>query len=236
MKYYQNRKKRLKRFLIMFTLSAITVTSFVMADVLISPIIKSAASKRATSYATYIISNAVCERISDDEIKYSDIVTFEKDDEGRICALKTDVIKLNRLKSEIATDVYKKMNNIKSEEISIPLGTVLGSSIFAGRGPAVKTKMMSVGAVTSDFENIFTSAGINQTNHRIMIKVNINFSVLAPFELVPVSVTTSVCAAESVIVGSVPQAFTNVHNSGYSEEGETVADEVVDFGAHNFIN
>lgn len=53
-----------------------------------------------------------------------------------------------------------------------------------------------------------------------------------PFRSISETVETSVCAAETVLVGSVPDAFTNVQNYA-SSEGEEISDDVADFGAHN---
>ena len=101
-----------------------------------------------------------------------------------------------------------------------------------GKGPAVKVNISPVGAVTSDFINEFKSAGINQTNHRIMIKINIAFSVLMPFNSVYESVETKVCAAETVIIGDIPSAYTNVQNIG-DFDGLDLTGDIVDFGAHD---
>lgn len=230
---YKRHKRRI--FLFLLLVATTVSTALILTDNLLSPVIKAAASQRAKSYATYIISEAVCNRLSDDGINYSDIVSFEKDAGGKITALKTDTVRLNHLKSRLSSDIYLRLSTSKNDELSVPLGAISGSPIFSSIGPAVKVRILSVGSVVSDFENIFTSAGINQTNHRIMINVKLSFNIAAPFKPLPVEVSTSVCAAESVILGDVPEAFTNVQNFGYSDEGETVADEVVDFGAHNFL-
>ena len=68
-----------------------------------------------------------------------------------------------------------------------------------------------------------------------MLDIELVMSVCMPYRSSQSKVFTSVCVADTVIVGDVPQAFTNVQNYSSDDEGETVADEVVDFGAHNHL-
>ena len=74
--------------------------------------------------------------------------------------------------------------------------------------------------------NLFTDAGINQTSHKVMLDVNATIKVLVPFSSVTEDITTSICIAETVIVGSVPEAYTKVDYAPESAIGD-----VMDFGA-----
>ena len=60
---------------------------------------------------------------------------------------------------------------------------------------------------TADFENVFTSAGINQTLHRIMLNVRVECTLLIPGGTVDTTVEAQVCAAETLLVGQVPDSY-----------------------------
>ena len=205
---------------------------FAVLDYLVTPMIRTAAVKRSRSVATYIISETVLDVLENNEVDYDNIISFEKDFAGKIVAVKTNSVLINRLKSELSSEIYNRINRIKPEELSLSLGTIFNSGLLMGKGPVVKVDISPVGAVTSDFINEFKSAGINQTNHRIMIKINIAFSVLMPFNSVYESVETKVCAAETVIIGDIPSAYTNVQNIG-DFDGLDLTGDIVDFGAHD---
>lgn len=194
--------------------------------------VKTASVKKARSYATYVISETILDVVSENDVDYDNIISFEKDETGKIVALKTNSTLINRLKAELSSEIYKRMNNVSSETLSINLGTVFGSALLMGKGPAIKVKISPVGAVTSDFINEFKASGINQTNHRIMIKINISYAVLMPVTSVYESVETSVCVAETLIIGEVPSAYTNVQNLG-DFDGLDLTGDIVDFGAHD---
>lgn len=234
MAYFCKRKRGIKRsFIVLFVILFIFLSALLTLNTLLSPLLKNAAIQKARSVSTYIISTAVMDITDNSNYDYSNITVFEKDTDGRIAAIRTDMVKMNRLRAEIAVKIHDRLGKAENSKISIPIGSVLGNGIFNGMGPDIKLDIRQSGAVITDFENVFTSAGINQTNHRIMVNVKVSFYILMPFEFVKEQVTASVCVAENVIVGNVPEAFTNVQNSADTND-ETIADEIVDFGAHNY--
>ena len=212
-----------------------TLSAAIFVDMQLSPMVRTAAASTASATATYVISETVCRCIDEEGVDYNDLVTFEKDSEGRITALKTDIVRMNKLKSVLGVEIYKSLSKIDEKKISIPLGTIINNGILAGKGPRIKISIRPVGAVVTNFENAFESGGINQTNHRIMINIQVSFSVIMPFRSVSETVETSVCAAETVIVGAIPEAFTNVENYGIPD-GDDISGYVVDFGAHNNLD
>jgi hypothetical protein len=80
--------------------------------------------------------------------------------------------------------------------------------LLAGRGPLITVKMQSVGSSTARLVNRFTSAGINQTKHQILLNVDVYVSILLPGFTTATKVSNSFTVAETVIVGSVPDSYT----------------------------
>ena len=114
----------------------------------------------------------------------------------------------NRLQAEILKDILEKVSEVSTKELSIPIGTLSGSSLLAGRGPNISVRMQSVGSSTAVLENEFTSAGINQTKHRILLKVDVSVSILLPGFATAAKVSNVVTVAETIIVGDVPDSYT----------------------------
>ena len=53
----------------------------------------------------------------------------------------------------------------------MPLGTITGIPMLSGVGPKITMKFTPVGAVLSDFDSEFVAAGINQTVHRVKLRL-----------------------------------------------------------------
>ena len=158
-------------------------------------------------HASRVINDAITRRISEEEVSYGNLVFFEKDLQGRITALETNIVAINRLKVGITEDVLAELEKTDTSRLSIPLGNLLGSDFLSGRGPGIGFRIVPLGTVETSFSNEFTAAGINQTRHQIMINLTIDISVLLPGYTDSTQVTTQVCIAETVIVGEVPDRY-----------------------------
>ena len=185
-------------------LTTIAVGAFVH----MGPIISSMATARVSNTVNRIVVEAVSDAIQGGEIDYGVLVEFEKDDSGHVTALKSNMAAFNRLQSRISDDILLRLSEVSTTILSIPIGTLTGSSLLAGRGPVIKIKMQSVGSTTASFRNTFSSAGINQTRHQILLDVHVNVSILLPGFRTSTKVSNEISVAETVIVGSVPENYT----------------------------
>ena len=66
----------------------------------------------------------------------------------------------------------------------------------------------------------FTSAGINQTRHRILIEVHAGFRILTPFGGEDREIVSTYPVTDTVIVGTVPERYTYIGGSGSDLLGE----------------
>jgi len=191
-------------------LLVLTMLAFWVLDVKLKPIVKEMAVARSRTIATRVISEAIHKTVSDENATYDNLVNFEKTSDGMIAAVKTDIIKVNKLKSALSVNILDRLNNIREDELSIPVGSIISGDIFSGRGFRIKIKLMPIGSVSTDIVNSFSSAGINQTLHRINLEVRAVVSLIMPTMSTNVDIVSSVCIAETVIVGKVPSAYTEV--------------------------
>ena len=98
---------------------------------------------------------------------------------------------------------------ISVSEISIPLGSVVLPSLFAGKGPDLPVRIVSIASSSANFSSVFTSAGINQTLHQILLNSSVTMTVLTPLGTQNVTASSELIAAETVIVGVVPNTYLN---------------------------
>lgn len=172
------------------------------------PVMTSMATARVSNTVNRIVMAAVDEAVASGQIDYSRFVSFEKDDAGHITALRSNVAEVNRMQSQIADEILERLSEISTSELRIPLGTLTGSALLAGRGPKLTVRMQAVGSAVAAFRNQFTAAGINQTRHQIFLDVDVNMSILLPGLTTSTKVSNEIAVAETVIVGTVPENYT----------------------------
>jgi len=190
-------------------LAALTVVAGVQMKHLLTQL----AVTRVTNTVNSIVTQAVNETIDSGEIKYEDLISFEKDNEGKITAVKTNMPEFNRLQSKILNVILERISEVSTKDLSIPVGSLTGVSLLAGRGPLVSVRMQSVGSSTAHLENQFISAGINQTKHQILLDVDVSVAILLPGFNTATQVSNAFTVAETVIVGSVPGSYTYFSDS-----------------------
>ena len=176
------------------------------------------ATARVSSMVNRIVSEAVNTAIDDGEFQYERLISFEKDNEGKITAVKSNMPEFNRLQSAILNQILERISEVSTRDLSIPLGTLTGADLLAGRGPLITVRMQSVGSSSAKLENEFLSAGINQTKHEILLNVDVYVSILLPGFTTATKVSNTFTVAETIIVGSVPQNYTYFNSDDPIEE------------------
>ena len=172
------------------------------------PIIVSLATARVSNAVNRIVVDAVRDAIDSGQVDYNVLIHLEKDETGRVAALESNMAAFNRLQSQILDLILGRIDQVSARELSIPVGSLTGSPLLAGRGPRISVRMESVGSSSARFENQFESAGINQTKHRIVLRIDVYVSILLPGYSTVTQVTNEITVAETVIVGEVPGTYT----------------------------
>lgn len=154
-----------------------------------------------------LINDAIDRQIESGNIRYDRIVYFEKDLEGRITALKTNMTEVNRLKTDILNLINDEILALDTTDISIPLGSLIFPELFSGRGPGIPIQILSIRNSDGSFKSHFSEAGINQTLQQLTMEVSVDVSVLVLGKTESFTVSSQVVVAETIIVGQVPNTF-----------------------------
>ena len=176
----------------------------------IDPLVEQTALYTVTDAVSLKINRVIQSQIRSGLLDYDALVTMEKDAEGNVTALVTNVSAVNLLQAEITTRIIQEISDNFISKLEIPLGTVMDSSLFYGRGPLIPVKLKAVTNVSARFENDFSAAGINQTRHQIRLNVSVQVLVVIPGRELTAPVNTTVVIAETVIVGKVPELYASM--------------------------
>jgi sporulation protein YunB len=174
--------------------------------------------KNATSD---LINDAIDRQIEIGNIHYDRIVYFEKDLEGRITALKTNMSEVNRLKTDILNLINDEILAVDTADLGVPIGSLFMPEFLSGRGPSIPVQILSIRNSDASFHSHFSEAGINQTLQQITMDVSVDVAVLVLGETDSFTVSSQVVVAETIIVGDVPDTFLQTGGyNGYSKENE----------------
>jgi len=109
-----------------------------------NPIAKDLAMTQVMNQTSDLINDAIAEQIARDNIQYDRIIYFEKDLNGRITALKTNMSEVNRLKTDILNIINDEILALDTHDIGIPLGSLFLPELLSGKGPVLPVRVISI--------------------------------------------------------------------------------------------
>ena len=154
--------------------------------------------------------NQAAEALITDGVSYDSLVRVTLGEDGSVRLLQANTAGMNSLASRASLTAQARLEALQDQTVSVPLGSALGITLLAGTGPRIRVHMLPVGAVVTAYETEFTSAGINQTRHRVLLTMRAQVQLVLPTGASGVEAVTQVAVAESIIVGQVPDSFVNV--------------------------
>ena len=170
-------------------------------------VIQDLAQTQVKNSTSDLTNDAIAKQIASGEIQYDRIVFFEKDLDGRITALKTNMTEVNRLKTDILNIINDEILALDTSDIGIPMGSLIFPEFLSGKGPVIPVHILSIRNSDANFVSHFSQAGINQTLHRLNMEVSIDVAVLVLGHTSSFTMSSEVVVAETIIVGDVPQTY-----------------------------
>ena len=169
--------------------------------------IRGLAETQVRNTTSDLINDAIDKQIQTGNIQYDRIVYFEKDLDGRITALKTNMSEVNRLKTDILNLINDEILALDTTDLGIPIGSLILPELISGRGPSIPVRILSIRNSDAFFTSDFSEAGINQTLQQVNMEVCVDVAVLVLGKTNYFTVSSQVVVAETIIVGQVPNTF-----------------------------
>jgi sporulation protein YunB len=183
----------------------------------IRPLVEKLANTIVTDVILVKINEVIEEEVTNGAFDYNSLVTLDKDGEGNITALKTNMAMINTLQTRISNGLYNKVDDKVVSDLTFPIGNAIGGALFSGRGPSITIKVLSIANVDTNIYSSITPTGINQTRHKINLDISADIDILVPgYTSKTVTVATQVVIAETVIVGTVPNVYADIGELGES--------------------
>ncbi len=183
------------------------ILGFVLFRSKFLPIARDLAITQVKNRTSDLINDAIAEQIARDNIQYDRIIYFEKDLQGKITALKTNMSEVNRLKTDILNIINDDILALDTHDIGIPIGSILIPEVLSGKGPTIPVRVMSISNSEAQFVSHFSEAGINQTLQQLTMEVSVDVTILVLSKTETFQVMSQVVVAETIIVGAVPDTL-----------------------------
>ncbi len=206
LKRYTRRMHR-RRFVRRLTLSVLAALAlFMLADRNFKPLVFSLAEAKSAALASQALLGALAEALGDG-VGYDELMDVRMDEHGQVALLSANTVKLNRLADRAGEAALRRLSQMTSERVTVPLGAAMGLTLFAGSGPGVPVSIVPVGSISTDFATEFEACGINQTRHKVYLQVTASIQIVIPTGAKTTQVRANMLVAESIIVGKVPEGF-----------------------------
>ncbi len=204
----KQKKRRIRRrfWIILISVVAIAALLFIYFQRNVTRVLISISEATMRASTTVAVNDAVYYTLSD-EMRYEDLVTITRDNDGNIVAVAANPLKINKIARDTASISQSNLKNLSLNGIPVPLGALTGIAACAGLGPSIHFRIIPVSSVSCDFSSTFESVGINQTKHSIYLNIIADISIVMPSRTENFAVLTEILVGESVIVGDIPDAY-----------------------------
>ena len=166
------------------------------------------AASAARDHVVTAVNGIVKDVMTDLQMDGTTLINLERDANGDITAVTTNVTAINLLSAEILSRAVERTER-DDITVKIPVMNLLGSALLMNRGPTVEVHAVMLSSSTAGFRSEITSAGINQTRHQLFLDLDVQLSFLMPWRGMETGVQTEILVSETVIVGQVPDSYMN---------------------------
>ena len=205
-------KRKIRKYVVFFTFTvSVMAAAFIIAtEKYIMPAAADICLIQAKETANNIINSAVDEVLKEKSEGGRNILSLET--ENGTTMIMADTISINLICAEISSSITEKIADMENNIVKVPYGAASGIGIFANSGPDLEFEIMPAGDTTVDYETEFTSAGINQTNYKLWLTVNITISLVNPIYDRNISMNRKIMLADTIIKGDLPSNYSDIPN------------------------
>lgn len=213
---YRKKGRRVLPFLLLIAVGA----AIISASCRMHRVFMEYAANVCEDSAIQEINNLMQDEVFSDPESYENMVILERDNENHVTALRTDVIAIGQIKARLVNGLFDRLEDLEQTTVEVPLGSVFAPRFFSGMGPVVDIGMAGLTQMEAEFVSAFSSAGINQTRHNIIIEIHAGFRILTPFGGEDREIVSRYPVTDTVIVGTVPERYTYIDDLGSELLGE----------------
>lgn len=189
----------------------------------IRPMLSATAAYHASVYATDLMNEAVKAEL--EKLQGQELVHIQHNEMTNITSVTLDMLRINQLKTGVTKRIMEELRSEEEEIVEVPLGTLLGSELFSGRGPLVPLILSPMGLASIQMRSGMRQAGINQVLHEVVLSVEVEVSAILPGFSAEARAASDYLIAQTVIVGNVPDRYSTSAQDSSTSLWETLDEE-----------
>jgi len=189
----------------LFVVVLVIIVCLVFMAAVVNPTVANYAQAELEALTVKAVNIGVGQVVTADT--YMDFSDIRRNDQGVITSINTNVVQMNKAAAAIAAASQQSLDTIAAGGLPVPVGTFSGMPLLVGKGMPVRLNIKLAGSVNCRFDSTFTSAGINQTHHKIILSVDTIVSLVLPLYTKRTAVSVQVLFSDSIIVGDVPEFY-----------------------------
>lgn len=140
-------------------------------------------------------------------LENKELLSFHTDPNGKLLYTQTNAACITEIQSEVLALLQNTVNDLQRFGLHIPLGQILGSRIFATKGPTIKVAMCPYGYVDVKILDRFDVTGINQLKYDLFLNASFTLQIVIPLISTKTYVSVDVPLTTVIIPGEVPDTY-----------------------------
>lgn len=186
--------------------AGMALTFISLLEFRLRPVVEQLAARQVNNHVTAQLNAALSQLMTEN----GDLVEIQRGADGEILAVSGNMERINQIRGQVVQTALNTVASIDVHTLGVPLGSLFDFDLLWAKGPVIEVHSLVAGTVSTQVHSEFQSAGINQTLHRVLLNVEVPLTVLLPGSRGDTVAQITVCAAETVIVGKVPQTYLNL--------------------------
>ncbi len=208
----------------LLVLIVLTVVCFFRCRTAVYQFAKNSAAWRAEKAANESVAQVLAQHAD----LCRSLISVSYNTDNVLASVVLDSAGMNVLKTAASAAIMDALADMHTLTVHIPLATLLRMDWMSGLGPRIAVPLSITGSVFTNITSSLEESGMNQTAYRVNIHVKIGLWLVTPAGYADVTVETAFPMAEAVLLGEVPENFTQV----YGDSQDTIG-EIFDYGTLN---
>ena len=197
------KKRNINRKLAVISIVSILVLVSYVTAKRMQPAFVTKAHSYANTMVTDVIENAVNEVLSNSDYSKS----FVSHEDSAVTSVEADIVKINKLKSELTVKIQKDIGDKCNTKIYIPIGSASKLYLLSDVGPKIPVSICPAAIVNTNYKENFEGAGINQVRHTLAINVDVQMRYSGYMLNECETINTDVPVIDTVVIGNVPKYY-----------------------------
>lgn len=203
---YKRKKGKFYRIFnkIALVILVLSISVFVLFEFKARDLVYNTVDNELEIHAMLAIDSAVADILSKESVDYTELIIKNVSEDGKVTSLEANTLAINTLKAKLSKEITEYIRKDYNARVGVPAGAFTGIVLLSSIGPDITVTLNINGSVTTNIKSDFTSAGINQTLHRIYLVVDADVSLTCPIIAHETSFITEYDLCQTVIVGNTP--------------------------------